>query len=237
MKHALYCILRNQKHARDRFPAALGGAAVYLIANGELAAAVSTAPDSYGPAKALWAKDHARVVHALHRIFTVLPIRYGCSFETEAQVLALLHEHRSQFQTSLRELEGCEEMGLRILCCEKREPPPEARTCSATPLTGTAYLASRRALYAARDREGKEAFQIIERIRQGFDGLFLKCNAERSAAGKVQLLSLHFLVRRESTERFRSAFRHMKGRVPERLLLTGPWPLYNFSVCEKIPRV
>jgi hypothetical protein len=42
------------------------------------------------------------------------------------------------------------------------------------------------------------------------------------------LLSLYFLVPGSAVESFRQAFRHLSATEPARLLLSGPWPPYNF---------
>ena len=45
---------------------------------------------------------------------------------------------------------------------------------------------------------------------------------------RLPLLSLYFLVDRAVVESFRQAFRRLSEAESARLLLSGPWPPYNF---------
>ena len=56
----------------------------------------------------------------------------------------------------------------------------------------------------------------------------MKCREDRSSAADGRLLSLFFLVRRENVERFREAFGQLQQETSAKMLLTGPWPPYNF---------
>ena len=93
----------------------VGGRPVYQVAHRRLSAAVSR----IGPADL--APDLPRV-RAYERVVTpttgqgtVIPLRYGCVVEQESQVIELLDEHDPQYESLLQELEGCVEMGLRVL--------------------------------------------------------------------------------------------------------------------------
>jgi len=152
------------------------------------------------------------------------------------------------YQSLLDELNGCVEMGIRVLFFgENRDsgldspsgpggpeatraaPPPSGRAGS-----GRAYLAARRSHYAGQERTGGREKRVIERCRQAWAGLFRKFRAEYpsradfgSSLGRL-FLSLYFLTPRDSVEPFRRAFRQI-GTIPStKLLLSGPWPPYNF---------
>ena len=121
---------------------------------------------------------------------------------------------------------------------------------------GQAYLAKRKAWYVDQDHQWNEAAAAARRMEKAFDGLFLRCVTEppplRSLGasqdthrqgfpasealakeaphpGREQLLTLHFLVQRKDQEPFRREFRRLEKGSSERLLLTGPWPPYNFT--------
>ena len=93
---------------------------------------------------------------------------------------------------------------------------------------GTAYLAHRKAYYGEKDSGLEEVSAAIERIRQAFDGLFMNWKVERSLASDRQMFTLHFLIRREKLGLFRSSFGRLQEENPSKLLMTGPWPPYNF---------
>jgi hypothetical protein len=46
------------------------------------------------------------------------------------------------------------------------------------------------------------------------------------------MLSLYFLVKREEVEKFRQIFQAFASRYSARILLSGPWPPFNFVLPE-----
>jgi hypothetical protein len=92
---------------------------------------------------------------------------------------------------------------------------------------GLTYLTARKAHYAHQDRWTDGYRQAADRCRAQFAGLFVKCKTE-APSPRLPLLSLYFLVPRPVVESFRQAFRHLSKTESARLLLSGPWPPYNF---------
>jgi len=232
MRHVLYGILRSDANAAGRVSSLAAGPPLRLISDGGLGAAVSLTPDeATGPPDP---KVHARIVQALHAFCTVLPMRHGISFDSEAEVRGILCEHGGKFRRALDDLQGCGEMGVRAIRRAMTTSPP----CAAAPQTALsparAYLAARQSHYAARDAAGKEASRFAERMERAFQGLFAQCKTESFFLCDHHVLSLHFLVRQCETGCFRDAFRRLEQRSPEKLLLTGPWPPYNFVSCENL---
>lgn len=226
MKYIVYGILRAAEDVEQQLPALAEAESVCLMASGDLVAAISVAPPA-GPPDA---KRHAQIVQMLHEVCTVLPMRCGIGFQTEAEVHALLQDHAEEFRASLAALQGCEEMGLRVLCSVPAAPSP-AR--AAEPLSGPrAYLASRKVYYASQDAERRALLHVAGRMQRPFDGLFGKCKMTPLSSDGTPILSLQFLVRRSDTERFRDAFRRLQQHTPEKILLTGPWPPYHFATLD-----
>jgi hypothetical protein len=99
---------------------------------------------------------------------------------------------------------------------------------------GGAYLAARKAHYAQQEKFNKQAKEVIEQYCAAFSGLFVKCETEFPSVFNPQsairnpVLSLYFLVQREHVERFQQVFREIKVQESPKLLLSGPWPPYNF---------
>ena len=107
---------------------------------------------------------------------------------------------------------------------------------------GRAYLAARKVHYAQEEKSNKQVEQVIDRCRAAFGGLFVKCKAEVPSIANFQLSirnpqsailnpfpSIYFLIPRESIAAFRHAFRRLiKSSESASLLLSGPWPPYNF---------
>ncbi len=217
--------------ARLALPLGVGSTPVRLVEDGRIAAAVTTIDSAALAQTVESAMAYMKVVEALHADRTVLPMRYGCVVDGDADVIQLLHARGDTYAEVLRDLDGCVEMGIRILAgqtpsCQKDRL---SRVCP----TGTAYLTWRTGVYKEVDRSAHQAARLSERIRSALDGLFVRCKVESGptamrSAPSVPLFTLHFLVRRGSVESFRQVFRRISRAEYGRFLLSGPWPPYNF---------
>jgi len=250
---------------------------VVQISNNGLVAAVSpvTREDLKPDVSLIMA--YKKVIDSFHRERTVIPMRYGCLLGEKKQGFQLLEKNRMQYETLLKKLDGCVEMGIRVLienCRLKPRLNPQRGSATAeiergeienlknpkledsgpqsaieksniqnpkSKMFGRAYLKDRKAHYEQEDKLGKEIDTIIEQYRKAFYGLYVKFKAECPSTGNLQfsifnsqsqipnpLVSLYFLVPRQSVERFRRVFRHMCRGQSAKVLLSGPWPPYNF---------
>ena len=115
-------------------------------------------------------RAYERVVNSCHRQGTVIPLRYGSVVSKETQVIELLDEYNPQYESLLQELEGCVEMGLRILLpAASPGLPPGSREVAGPPppappeppeRLGLTYLTARKAHYAHQDRWTEEYRQV-----------------------------------------------------------------------------
>jgi len=259
MSLLLYCIFRSETSLPGILPGGIDGSTLALAVEGELAAAYSTAPvDSLPAPTPLQAKAYAQAVDIMHRSCTVLPMRYGNVLANEQQIVELLRKHKAEFLSKLQELDGCIEMGIRMIISKQGQharndadarPPqngaaylqwhrrPACDSCMFTGETpvphGAAYLQARRRRYAELDSVAQQVKDHAGRCRAAFDGLLVQCKIESStlpdSANYAALLSLYFLVKKECEQPFRRAFRELADREPAKLILSGPWPPYNFA--------
>jgi len=237
-----YCIGHNPGPELAGPLPGVAGRPVFQVADRRLRAAVSRINRADLTPDLPRVRAYEQVVSSYHRRGTVVPMRYGCVVEQESQVIELLSAQGSHYEALLRELEGCVEMGLRVLlpsgpwaavtpggpegCREVAGPHPPDPGAAADRL-GLAYLTARKAHYAHQDRWTKEYRQAADRCQAQFAGLFGKCQTE-GPSPRLPLLSLYFLVPRPAVESFRQAFRQLTESESARLLLSGPWPPYNF---------
>jgi len=229
MKHLLYCILREPAARAAALPAGVDGSAVFLMGEAGLAAACSVVSEECLAPSVPRAMAFARVVEALHGSGPVVPFRYGCFLDSEAQVSELVRVRRLGLEASLDAVEGCVEMSLRVLLEKKGSGVSSAAEKAPNAFSsGHAYLADRRKHYAVLDAAETEADTAADELRQALAGHFVKAEVERPRGSGAPLLSLHFLVLRERVPSFREAFQAAQRDRPERMLLTGPWPPYNF---------
>jgi len=280
MAYLLYCILSS---GEGRSPGALVGVddqPVFLVSNNGLSAAISRINQSSTALEISRILAYQRVVESFHchpAVGGVIPVRYGSLFEEKPQIIRLLKERSNQYKVLLKELDGCVEMGVRILISEcglrnsecgppnadwglrpparwglrpggnaeyrsyKLQTPHSALRTPQSDTPGRAYLAARKVHYAQQEKFNKQAKEIIEQYRASFSGLFVTCKTEfpsivnrqssivnRQSSIPNSVLSLYFLVQREHVERFQQVFREINVRESPKLLLSGPWPPYNF---------
>jgi len=232
MTHLMYAVFREAD--RPGRPTGLGpdGAAVAVVPDDDLAAAVSRAPADGLPPTLPRVRAYPRVIADLHAVSTVLPFRYGCFLGGRDEVQALLETRREAFQSALERVSGCAEMGVRLLLPEqeaKAAPtPPPAQDRS----SGKAYLLSRRRHYDRMDRGEERAHAALERLRETFADDCVAFAEEETGGGVRGLASASFLVRRTEVDRFRATFKRYQAAARMPALLSGPWPPYSFARLE-----
>ena len=234
MSYLLYCIFGTSARQDLGLPAGIGGQPVLVVAHNGLSAALSELAESDlvpDPSQIL---AYGRVVEHFFREQTVIPLRYGCQLENASEVVCLLEKHHEEYQTLLRELEGLNEMGIRVLLegseagtkTDALPVPPESfpGTCN----SGTAFLAAKRQRFLDLDRAGLDQRLLVDELCGPLSGLFVRRKVESPDLTRSRLLSLYFLVPRASVESFRQAARRLHPKESVKLLLSGPWPPYNF---------
>jgi hypothetical protein len=234
----LYCVRRRVESPEPEMPPGVGGERVCLVSHANLSVAVS--PVSRAGQETLsdlsGIRAHSRVVAFFNRSRTVIPLRYGCRLADEAQVAGLLRDRGPHYEALFQELDGCVEMGLRLLVPEEPSQAlaagdPESLKDGAPSPTGLAYLQARQAHYDRQEEWSREQRHRCQEVTANFAGLFTKVKTE-GPFPRLPLLSVYFLVPRIRVAEFRQSFRRFSRQTEARLLLSGPWPPYNFAVDE-----
>ena len=161
------------------------------------------------------------VVERIHQHTTIIPIRYGSLLPDEAAVIEHLAEKSEHYSQRLAELEGCEEMGVRLpMATPEPNPNPNTKTSS-----GHEYLQALKRKYSATEQAEKEAAALdlalvgLYRKRCGEPGLF---------AGQPMYL-VSYLVPRTQLDAFRAQLDGLFTAGTHRGIISGPWPPYNFA--------
>lgn len=171
--------------------------------------------------------SYGKVIEAFHKVGTVIPMRFGCIFDGAPGVRQMLRERREEFHSLMNHLQGMVEMGVRFTDLRSSSagcPRPLARLSS----TGTAYLAAKKEQYTAIDRSDQELDSLGERIRASLLGLFAQSRTESKRSATDGMFSICFLIPRASVQAFRERIRQSTATASGEILVTGPWPPYNF---------
>lgn len=217
MKHLLHCIVQQDV---AELPAGLD---LYLVAAYGLAAVVSRVEETSAMASVSTVLAFERVVEDIHATQAVIPLRYGCLMESELAIVRLLECHRHEYEALLRRLRGMTEMGIRVLQADR---PGRATGWSLSP--GTAYLSTLRDRYGPEHSITLEEAQLADQIVGFLCSCYTEQRREISPAHKGRMLSLYFLTQRADVECFRNRTRQIRPPRGTKLLLSGPWPPYNF---------
>jgi hypothetical protein len=207
---------------------------VFTVNREGLGAVLSKLAEPDSPRDASELLVYETVVESFYRHLTVIPMRYGCRVESRREAIGLLRKNHDAYGALLHELEGLGEMGVHVLLdtsgegMESNARPVCARSLPLDWGTGAAYLAAKRQRYLGLDRAGLERRQLVEELCHSLCGSFVRHKVESPSSSRGRLLSLYFLVPRDSVESFRRAARRHHANEPVKLLMSGPWPPYNF---------
>ncbi len=234
MSCLVYCIFRADASLKLAQPSETAGQQVFVVAQDGLSAAVSmlaAAEATPGVGEVL---AFAEVVEAFHRCRTVIPFRYGCCEADSSGARNLLEAHHREYDALLAELEGTDEMGIRVLLPrtvsveDKMPKPGESSSSPTTCESGAAYLAARRQRFLDLDRTILDQRTFVNELCSSLSGLFVRHKVEWRDSGRSPFLSLYFLVPRALHTKFREAAGRFSSQRTAKLLLSGPWPPYNF---------
>ena len=234
MSYLLYCVFRSPAQPRPGIPPGVGGKPVFVLSQNGLSAGLSEPAESDRVPDISQILAYEAVVEHLYRDLTVIPVRYGCQLEGASEALGLLERHRAEYGVLLDELEGLAEMGIHVLLegsgagtdSDAWPVPPKSFPLACN--SGAAYLAAKRQRYLGLDQATLHERLLVEDFWSSLASLYVRRKVEFPDPNRSRLLSLYFLVPRAAVEAFRRAACHLHPKEAVKLLLSGPWPPYNF---------
>jgi hypothetical protein len=221
-----------------------------VVIEGELSAVVSRVPAEEFAEDELrahlndmgWvetvARAHERVLDALCRQTTVIPMRLCTVYKTDGGVREMLRRESDALLETLQDLEGKVEWGVKVFF-ERRSASRSAggEQPSRESASGAEYMDHRR---RERDR-GRQLDEQIEaavaEIHERLDSLSEESTLnppqrpEVSAHPGEMVLNGAYLVERKRETTFHEEATALQSRfegIGIELVLTGPWPAYNF---------
>ncbi len=191
----------------------LEGAALEQLAVGELTAIYSAhvtlepRPD----AESCWAHEHA--VEAVMSTRTVLPARFGTTFDDLEQLSTAVAREAPALTERLNALHGCVELAVRVGPLTREDRQIRG---------GQEYLLEKLAIKRRREALAEGTLSCLREL-----AVAVTPAAQSLRSSQV---SISYLVRTDEVDRFVRAVERLARRWPEfALSCTGPWAPYSFA--------
>ena len=234
-----YCIAERNAFselARHRRPMPLSGVTglfgnqIFLFPAADLAVVVSEhlnedAARLTGPEAQSAARDHARVISGCFDRSTVLPFRFGTTFEDDDALRRSVRSNQRHFLANVERLRGKAEMHLKVLV---DDICPESRNNVQQHNAGQEYLSHLRES-AGRQRERQSRARALSvQMHRMFLPLAEEITCRRMDSGKM-LLDIAHLVDKKTVERYQNKYSSATLQMKDcSMQLSGPWPPYHF---------
>ncbi|MCX4028905.1 GvpL/GvpF family gas vesicle protein [Endozoicomonas sp. SM1973] len=183
----------------------------------------------------------SQIIERLYNQYTLIPIRFGCCLDNKQQLISYLSNYYQQYTKLLTSLDNLAEFSIKALLpsqltnkiksalLDQGVLQEEVLSGVNKQVAGAAYLQSRRSYYNETTNNA-ELNTFIESINDAFQGLYHQCQWEVKTQTGQQVLSIYYLVAKKVIKPFDIAFQQLlsKSSDCQKLLLSGPWPPYNF---------
>jgi Gas vesicle synthesis protein GvpL/GvpF len=228
-----YCIAERQSFpelTRHRRPVPLSGITglftnqTFLFPAGDLAIIVSEhTPEDSARMDQSAARVHARVVADCFKLSTVLPFRFGTTFQDDEALRRSVRSNQRHFLANVERLRGKAEMHLKVLV-DDTCPGNAARDMT----VGAQYLSSLRAS-ASRQRERQSKARALSlQMNRMFLPLAEEITCKRMESGKM-LIDIAHLIDNKTIERYQNKYSSATLQLKDcNMQLSGPWPPYHF---------
>ncbi len=169
------------------------------------------------------AKDHARVIAECFAHSTVLPFRFGTTFQDDDALRRSVRSNQRHFQANVERLRGKAEMHLKVLV-DDTCPGNSCRDMT----VGQGYLTSLRES-ASRQRERQSRARALSvQVHRMFLPIAEEITCKRMESGKM-LLDIAHLIDNRTVERYQNKYSSATLQMKEcHMQLSGPWPPYHF---------
>ena len=172
------------------------------------------------------AREHARVISGCFARSTVLPFRFGTTFEDDDALRRSVRSNQRHFMANVDRLRGKAEMHLKVvvddICPESRGvvQPHQA--------AGSEYLSHLRES-ATRQRERQSRARALSlQMHRMFLPIAEEITCKRMDSGKM-LLDIAHLVDKKTVERYQNKYTSATLQLKDcAMQLSGPWPPYHF---------
>jgi len=169
-------------------------------------------------------RNHARVIADCFEHSTILPFRFGTTFEDDDALRRSIRSNHRHYTANFERLRGKSEMHIKLLV---DDTCPESSKVF-TDCVSKTYLSSlRQSASAQRERQSKaRALQI--QMHRMFLPIAEEVTCKRAGEGKI-LLDIAHLIDSKCIERYQNKYSSATTAMKDcHMQLSGPWPPYHF---------
>ncbi len=173
------------------------------------------------------ARDHARVISGCFAQSTVLPFRFGTTFDDDDALRRSVRSNQRHFMANVERLRGMAEMHLKVLVDDVVATPRDA-DYRPSGGSGQLYLSNLRES-ASRQRERQSRARALSvQMHRMFLPVAEEITCKRMESGKM-LLDIAHLVEKKTIERYQNKYSSASLQMKDcAMQLSGPWPPYHF---------
>ncbi len=172
------------------------------------------------------ARDHAKVISGCFAKSTVLPFRFGTTFNDDESLRRSVRSNQRHFMANVERLRGMAEMHLKVVV---DDICPETKGVGHTfQAAGQEYLSHLRES-ATRQRERQSRARALSiQMHRMFLPVAEEISCKRMESGKM-LLDIAHLVDKKTVERYQNKYSTATLELKDcAMQLSGPWPPYHF---------
>jgi len=231
----VYCIIGTGE-ARNFGPIGIGGRGdpVTTIAYRDLSTVVSSVPMSKYVVNKEIMLDHEKVIEAVMKDHTVLPVRFYTVAPNAEEIRSLLRRRYQEFKKLLRELDNKVELGLKALWKDmdaifkeivEENEENKVVAGSGEDVGQDKAAVSRRVKLALEEKKAKEREALLQPLRQACSDFCLN-----TTYGDDMIMNAAFLVDRGREKEFDSCVEELGVHSADRIVFkyVGPVPPYSF---------
>ena len=214
------------------------GAKLSVVFFGEIMAVVSDLKKTNTVADKSNVVEYAKVIEILAQQFTVLPVQYGSIMESTEVIQNMLERNYSKFYENLEKVENKVEYGLKVFCDSKKikkelatklEPDLITKpTKNNNPSIYKEYLNKK----LKEHQFEKLLLEYVDTIIQDITARLSKMNPIhkfKKMESESKIIDAVFLIKKSKQEDLITTVKDLqKKHTGLHLMLTGPWPPYNF---------
>lgn len=203
-----YCVMRAEPEQEWEVCEGIGGRPVFAVREARLAMLLTRLENGFTPRPENLVQ-HSRLVQQAFARHTVLPFRFGTSFENEQQARSVLIANRLSFQETINRLRGKAEMHAKLLCSGLQLPgalSPEQRRLLET-------------LYVVHCRQA---------LKDAIEACAESVSARPLPDGAWLVHFAHLVEGQEARDYRRSLIAAAKAADEFQVMVSGPWPPYHF---------